>query len=114
LTDLLSRDLRRGLGGAGGRARAFCRGPMCRRRGITLRKPAVFESGAVAAVLWAYAVLRVRNAVRTKRTIMPQRSPRRQVSRLPPERRIADIMTAAREIFAEKGYTEHVISEIAE
>lgn len=45
---------------------------------------------------------------------MPQRSPRRQVSRLPPERRIADIMTAARAIFAEKGYTGHVISEIAE
>ncbi|RRH70089.1 TetR/AcrR family transcriptional regulator [Falsigemmobacter faecalis] len=45
---------------------------------------------------------------------MQQRSPRRQVSRLPPERRIADIMTAAREIFTEKGYTEHVISEIAE
>lgn len=45
---------------------------------------------------------------------MAQGSARRQVSRLPPERRIADIMTAAKAVFAEKGYNEALISDIAE
>jgi len=40
--------------------------------------------------------------------------PRRQVNRLPPEQRIADIMRAAREVFTERGYSEALISEIAE
>jgi AcrR family transcriptional regulator len=39
---------------------------------------------------------------------------RRQVSRLPPERRVADILVAAREVFTEKGYQEALISDIAE
>lgn len=39
---------------------------------------------------------------------------RRKVSRLPAERRIADIMAAARSVFTEKGYQEALISDIAE
>jgi TetR/AcrR family fatty acid metabolism transcriptional regulator len=39
---------------------------------------------------------------------------RRQVNRLPPEKRIADIMGAARLVFAEKGYENALITEIAE
>ncbi|SEO42698.1 DNA-binding transcriptional regulator, AcrR family [Salinihabitans flavidus] len=39
---------------------------------------------------------------------------KRRVSRLSPERRRADIMTAAREVFSEKGFNEAVMSEIAE
>jgi AcrR family transcriptional regulator len=39
---------------------------------------------------------------------------RRQVNRLPPEKRIADIMQAAREVFTERGYADALISEIAE
>ena len=39
---------------------------------------------------------------------------RRQVNRLPPERRIADILLAARDVFTEKGYNEALISDIAE
>lgn len=38
---------------------------------------------------------------------------KRQVNRLPPERRIADIMRAARIVFAEKGYDDALISDIA-
>lgn len=45
---------------------------------------------------------------------MAQRTTRRQVNRLPPERRIADIMKAAREVFTEKGYSDSLISDIAE
>ncbi|MDO9526831.1 MAG: TetR/AcrR family transcriptional regulator [Gemmobacter sp.] len=45
---------------------------------------------------------------------MVQRTTKRQVNRLPPERRISDIMTAAREVFTEKGYAESLISDIAE
>lgn len=45
---------------------------------------------------------------------MAQRTTKRQVNRLPPERRIADIMKAAREVFTEKGYSESLISDIAE
>jgi TetR/AcrR family transcriptional regulator, fatty acid metabolism regulator protein len=45
---------------------------------------------------------------------MAQSSARRQVNRLPPERRIADIMTAAKAVFTEKGYDEALISDIAE
>jgi TetR/AcrR family fatty acid metabolism transcriptional regulator len=45
---------------------------------------------------------------------MPQVAPRRQVNRLPPERRIADIMLAAKQVFAEKGYNDALISDIAE
>jgi AcrR family transcriptional regulator len=39
---------------------------------------------------------------------------RRPVSRLSRERRVADIMKAARDVFREKGYEEALISEIAE
>ena len=39
---------------------------------------------------------------------------RRQVYRLPPERRMADILQASRLVFAEKGYNEALISDIAE
>ncbi len=39
---------------------------------------------------------------------------RRRVHRLPPEQRIADIMEMARTVFCEKGYSEAVISEIAQ
>jgi TetR/AcrR family fatty acid metabolism transcriptional regulator len=45
---------------------------------------------------------------------MAQGTARRQVNRLPPERRIADIMTAAKAVFIEKGYNEALISDIAE
>ena len=45
---------------------------------------------------------------------MAQGTARRQVNRLPPERRIADIMTAAKAVFTEKGYNEALISDIAE
>jgi AcrR family transcriptional regulator len=45
---------------------------------------------------------------------MPQAATRRQVNRLPPERRIADIMLAAKRVFAEKGYNDALISDIAE
>lgn len=41
-------------------------------------------------------------------------APRRQVSRLPAEQRINDIMQAAREVFIEKGYGDALISDIAE
>ncbi len=41
-------------------------------------------------------------------------TPRRQVFRLPRERRVADIMAAAREVFRERGYEEAPLSEIAE
>lgn len=40
--------------------------------------------------------------------------PRRQVNRLPPERRVADILVAARDVFTEKGYQEALISDIAD
>lgn len=39
---------------------------------------------------------------------------RRQVNRLPPERRVADIIAAARDIFTERGYHEALISDIAD
>jgi AcrR family transcriptional regulator len=39
---------------------------------------------------------------------------RRQVSRLPRELRIAELMTAARSVFEEKGYADALTSEIAE
>ena len=41
-------------------------------------------------------------------------TPRRQVNRLPPERRISDILLAARDVFTEKGYHEALISDIAD
>ena len=44
----------------------------------------------------------------------PATGARRQVSRLPPERRVADILVAARDVFTEKGYQEALISDIAE
>ena len=46
--------------------------------------------------------------------IASTRARRRKVSRLPAEQRIADIMLAARAVFAEKGYQEALISDIAE
>jgi len=45
---------------------------------------------------------------------MAHSTARRQVNRLPPERRIADIMSAAKAVFTEKGYNEALISDIAE
>lgn len=51
---------------------------------------------------------------RIQRQSMAQSTARRQVNRLPPERRIADIMTAAKAVFTEKGYDEALISDIAE
>lgn len=39
---------------------------------------------------------------------------RRQVRRLPPEKRIADILAAAKTVFDEKGYNNALISDIAE
>ena len=39
---------------------------------------------------------------------------RRQVNRLPPERRVADILLAAKHVFTERGYDEALISEIAD
>ncbi len=51
--------------------------------------------------------------------IAPKRNPanaaaKRQVNRLPPERRIADILLAARDVFTEKGYQDALISDIAD
>jgi TetR/AcrR family fatty acid metabolism transcriptional regulator len=45
---------------------------------------------------------------------MAQAGTRRRVSRLPAERRIIDIMLAARAVFTEKGYSDALISDIAE
>ena len=45
---------------------------------------------------------------------MAQAGVKRQVNRLPAERRIADIMLAARAVFTEKGYSDALISDIAE
>ncbi len=39
---------------------------------------------------------------------------RRQVNRLPPERRVADILLAAKQVFLDRGYNEALISDIAE
>ena len=39
---------------------------------------------------------------------------RRRVNRLPPERRIADILQAARDVFTERGYQDALISDIAD
>jgi TetR/AcrR family fatty acid metabolism transcriptional regulator len=39
---------------------------------------------------------------------------RRQVNRLPPGRRVADILLAAKQVFTERGYNEALISDIAE
>lgn len=38
---------------------------------------------------------------------------KRQVNRLPPERRISDIMAAAKTVFVEKGYNDALITDIA-
>ena len=45
---------------------------------------------------------------------MASSSRKRVVNRLPAERRISDIMRAARTVFAEKGYHDALISDIAE
>ena len=45
---------------------------------------------------------------------MAPRATKRQVNRLPPEKRTQDIMRAAREVFTEKGYSDSLISDIAE
>lgn len=45
---------------------------------------------------------------------MAQAGARRHVNRLPAERRISDIMLAARAVFTEKGYDDALISDIAE
>ena len=42
---------------------------------------------------------------------MAQSGTLRRVSRLPAERRILDIMTAARAVFTEKGYNDALISD---
>lgn len=59
----------------------------------------------------------------SRRTIRPDRGvglraiqatpARRRVNRLPPERRISDIMRAAKDVFAEKGYSDALITDIA-
>jgi TetR/AcrR family fatty acid metabolism transcriptional regulator len=49
-----------------------------------------------------------------KERLMGQVSARRQVNRLPAERRISDIMLAARSVFTEYGYSDALISDIAE
>lgn len=51
---------------------------------------------------------------RTGKVAAAQNRTRRPVNRLPAERRIADIMLAARAVFTEKGYSEALISDIAE
>ncbi|MBR3194662.1 helix-turn-helix domain-containing protein, partial [Bosea sp. (in: a-proteobacteria)] len=43
----------------------------------------------------------------------PRTALKRQVNRLPPERRISDIMAAAKEVFVEKGYNDALITDIA-
>lgn len=50
----------------------------------------------------------------SKATITAPSRSRRQVNRLPPEKRISDIMLAAREVFTERGYNDALISEIAD
>ena len=45
---------------------------------------------------------------------MGNRTSRRQVFRLSKERRVADIMAAARSVFREKGYEDAPLSDIAE
>src|ERR1700704_4680948 len=45
---------------------------------------------------------------------MAQAGARRQVNRLPAERRVAEIMGAARAVFIDKGYDDALIAEIAE
>lgn len=44
---------------------------------------------------------------------MGRSASKRQVNRLPPERRISDIMAAAKEVFVEKGYNDALITDIA-
>jgi AcrR family transcriptional regulator len=44
---------------------------------------------------------------------MVKAAPRRKVRRLPPEKRIADILAAAKAVFEEKGYNDALISDIA-
>lgn len=44
---------------------------------------------------------------------MVKSAQRRQVRRLPPEKRIADILAAAKAVFDEKGYNDALISDIA-
>lgn len=44
---------------------------------------------------------------------MPKTTPRRQVRRLPPEQRMADILAAAKAEFDEKGYGDALITDIA-
>lgn len=46
--------------------------------------------------------------------ITAAKRPRRTIRRQPSEKRIADIMRAAREVFTEHGYSEALISDIAE
>src|SRR5262249_58510437 len=45
---------------------------------------------------------------------MPEAGSLRRVNRLPAERRVLDIMTAARAVFTEKSYNDALISDIAE
>jgi len=45
---------------------------------------------------------------------MSNRTARKRVNRLPKERRVADIMAVAREVFREKGYEDAPLSDIAE
>jgi len=44
---------------------------------------------------------------------MGRSASKRQVNRLPPERRISDIMAAAKAVFVEKGYNDALITDIA-
>jgi AcrR family transcriptional regulator len=48
------------------------------------------------------------------KSVMSESAERRQVFRLPRERRVSDLMAAARTVFSEKGYQETSTAEIAE
>ncbi len=54
-----------------------------------------------------------RSAAKRKSAASPSTA-KRQVNRLPPERRVADILRAARDVFIEKGFHEALVSDIAD
>ena len=50
----------------------------------------------------------------SRKHVMSESAERRQVFRLPRERRVSDLMAAARTVFSEKGYQDTSTAEIAE
>jgi len=62
----------------------------------------------------AKAAVGAKTAAITAKTAAAPGRTRRPVNRLPAEQRISDIMLAARAVFTEKGYSEALISDIAE